>query len=127
MVSKLVACVFFLPLSPVEYEENNTNANFKTEEGEYNNASNLKKRGRRRKKHKLEARQLEHSPVQTEDNERKNSAFTGIIVERSKPRLVLKQEDGKREMENRFFAELKSLKEHFHKKKQDLCVINFSR
>ncbi|GJQ08967.1 hypothetical protein GpartN1_g758.t1 [Galdieria partita] len=110
---------------PVEYVENNSHSSSTTNE-EYENGNKFKKRGRRKKKHKSEAQATEVSSAQKGNIQRKNSAFPGMIVERSKPRSVLREEDGKKEMENRFFAELRLLKEHVLKKEQDLCVINFS-
>jgi hypothetical protein len=81
----------------------------------------LKKRGRKKKKHKQGAQQ--QKPTSTQQS----AVFTGSVVERSKPRSVLREENGEKETENRFFAELKLLKEHLQKKEQDLCVINFSK
>jgi len=101
-----------------EWDENNTYERSKTD-GE-TEETKLKKRGTKKKKHKQGAQQ--QKPTSTQQS----AVFTGSVVERSKPRSVLREENGEKETENRFFAELKLLKEHLQKKEQDLCVINFS-
>ncbi|EME31730.1 uncharacterized protein Gasu_11060 [Galdieria sulphuraria] len=108
-----------------EYEENSSYSSFKTDV-DCENGNKFKKRGKRKKKQKSEAQRTELSSTQTGGNQTNNSSFTGIIVERSKPRSVFKEKDGKKEMENRFFAELKLLKEHMLKKEQDFQVTLFS-